>query len=169
MTAAVPKVASKIEDIHAESEVKAMFAPTRREQRVDEVRSAEYTAFPRTRANQTPRRGFTRDVSPLGMCLGVDEQEPIGALLRIEVRQLDGHRSAQRSDGSSGVSRPETDASGSASTCSARRTACVRNGIEECSRGKTESRSKSFLGVRGVVGNCSGPPQAFRGTANLRR
>jgi hypothetical protein len=90
MTAAVPKVASKIEDIHAENEVKAMFAPARREQRVDEVRSAEYTAFPRTRVNQTPRLGFTRDVSPLGMCLGVDEQEPIGSLLRIEVRQLDG-------------------------------------------------------------------------------
>ncbi len=90
MTSAAPKVASKIEDIQAESEVTALFAPTRREQRVDEVRSAEYTPFPRTRASQTPRRGFTRDISPLGMCLGVDEPEPIGSLLRIEVRQLDG-------------------------------------------------------------------------------
>ena len=41
-------------------------------------------------ANQTPRRGFSRDVSPLGMCLGVDVPERIGALLRVELRQLDG-------------------------------------------------------------------------------
>ena len=90
MTSAVPKVASKIESLQAESEMKAVFAPTRREQRVDEVRSAEYTPFPRISASQTPRRAFTRDVSPLGMCLGVDVPERIGALLRIEVRELDG-------------------------------------------------------------------------------
>ena len=90
MTSAVPKLASKIEGAQAESEVNARFAPDRRETRVDEVRSAEYTPFPRTRANQTPRRGFTRDISPLGMCLGVDAPERISALLRIEVRKLDG-------------------------------------------------------------------------------
>ena len=90
MTSAVPKSALKIEDTNVESEVNARFTPIRREVRVDAVRSAEYTPFPRTRANQTPRRGFTRDVSPLGMCLGVDVPERIGALLRIEVRELDG-------------------------------------------------------------------------------
>jgi len=90
MTSAVPKSALKIEDTNVESEVNAHFTPIRREVRVDAVRSAEYTPFPRTRANQTPRRGFTRDVSPLGMCLGVDVPERIGALLRIEVRELDG-------------------------------------------------------------------------------
>jgi len=90
MTSAAPKSASKIEDTSAECEVNALFAPTRREARVDAVRSAEYTPFPRTRASQTPRRGFTRDASPLGMCLGVDVPEQIGALLRIEVRELDG-------------------------------------------------------------------------------
>ncbi len=90
MISAVPKSAAKIEDALAGSEANAVFAPTRREERRDEVRSAEYTPFPRTGANQTPRRGFSRDVSPLGMCLGVDAPEPIGALLRVEVRQLDG-------------------------------------------------------------------------------
>jgi hypothetical protein len=90
MTSAVPKFASKIEDAKPESEVNARFAPIRREQRVDAVRSAEYTPFPRTRASQTPRRGLTRDTSPLGMCLGVDVPERIGELLRIEVRELDG-------------------------------------------------------------------------------
>ena len=90
MTSAVPKLGLKIKDLQVEGEVNARFAPIRREQRVDEVRSAEYTPFPRTSASQTPRRGFTRDVSPLGMCLGVDVPEQIGALLRIEVRELDG-------------------------------------------------------------------------------
>jgi hypothetical protein len=90
MTSAVPKLGSKTEGVQAESEVNPLFAPIRREERVDEVRSAEYTSFPRIRANQTPRRGFTRDVSPLGMCLGVDVPERVGALLRIEVRKLDG-------------------------------------------------------------------------------
>ncbi len=90
MTSAVPKLASKIGDAQTGSEVSGRFTPIRREVRVDEVRSAEYTPFPRTRADQTPHRGFTRDVSPLGMCLGVDAPEQIGALLRIEVRKLDG-------------------------------------------------------------------------------
>ena len=90
MTSAVPKLASKSEDAQADNQVNTLFAPTRREQRIDEVRSAEYTPFPRTHASQTPRRGFTRDVSPLGMCLGVDVSERIGALLRVEVRQIDG-------------------------------------------------------------------------------
>ena len=90
MTSAVPKLGSKSKDLQVESEVSARFAPIRREERVDEVRSAEYTPFPRISASQTPRRGFTRDVSPLGMCLGVDAPERIGSLLRIEVRQLDG-------------------------------------------------------------------------------
>jgi len=90
MTSAVSKLGSKIGGLQAESEVHARFAPIRREQRVREVRSAEYTPFPRTSASQIPRRGFTRDVSPLGMCLGVDAPEQIGSLLRVEVRRLDG-------------------------------------------------------------------------------
>jgi hypothetical protein len=90
MTSAVSKLASKIAGTQIDGELTALFTPVRREQRIDEVRSAEYTPFPRTRADQTPRRGFSRDVSPLGMCLGVDAAEPIGALLRIEVKRLDG-------------------------------------------------------------------------------
>jgi hypothetical protein len=90
MTSAVPKLGSKIEDAKAQSEVNAPFTPIRREVRVDAIRSAEYTPFPRTSASQTPRRAFTRDASPLGMCLGVDVPERIGALLRVDVRELDG-------------------------------------------------------------------------------
>ena len=90
MTSAGSKLASKIAGAQIDGELTALLTPVRREQRIDEVRSAEYTPFPRTRADQTPRRGFSRDVSPLGMCLGVDVPETIGALLRIEVKRLDG-------------------------------------------------------------------------------
>jgi hypothetical protein len=90
MTSAVSKLESKIEGVQSENEANMHFSPIRREARIDEIRSAEYTPFPRIRANQTPRYGFTRDVSPLGMCLGVDMPEKIGALLRIEVRKLNG-------------------------------------------------------------------------------
>ncbi len=67
-----------------------MMTPIRREERVDEVRIAEYTPFPRASCEQQPRLGFTRDVSPLGMCIGVDNPESIGALLRVDIRRLDG-------------------------------------------------------------------------------
>jgi hypothetical protein len=90
MTSAASKLDSKIAGFPIDGEPPARLTPIRRERRVDEVRSAEYTPFPRTRADQTPRRGFSRDVSPLGMCLGVDVPEAIGALLRIEVKRLDG-------------------------------------------------------------------------------
>ena len=90
MTSAGSKLASKIAGAQIDGELTALLTPVRREQRIDEVRSAEYTPFPRTRADQTSRRGFSRDVSPLGMCLGVDVPETIGVLLRIEVKRLDG-------------------------------------------------------------------------------
>lgn len=92
MTAALSKlIPNREEDASAaEVEINALFNPVRREKRAEEVRSAEYTPFPRIRANQRPRLGFTRDVSPLGMCLGVDVPENVGSLFRIEVRQIDG-------------------------------------------------------------------------------
>ena len=67
-----------------------LLTPMRREERVDEIRIAEYTPFPRKTADQHPRLGFTRDVSPLGMCIGVDQPEAIGSLLRVDVHRLDG-------------------------------------------------------------------------------
>ncbi len=90
MTSAVPKLGAKPDQAQVGNAAQGRFSPVRREERVKTIRAAEYTPFPRSRANETPRRGFTRDASPLGMCLGVDLPEPIGALLRIEVRELDG-------------------------------------------------------------------------------
>jgi len=62
----------------------------RRETRTDEIRIAQYSAFPRENPSQQPRIGFTRDVSSLGMCLGVDRPEPLGTLLRVDMRRIDG-------------------------------------------------------------------------------
>ena len=58
--------------------------------RANEIRIAEYSPFPRESASQESRIGFTRDVSGLEMCLGVDMPEPIGSLLRLDLRTLDG-------------------------------------------------------------------------------
>jgi hypothetical protein len=34
--------------------------------------------------------GFTRDISPSGMCIRVDTPERVGSLLRVTLRELDG-------------------------------------------------------------------------------
>jgi hypothetical protein len=62
----------------------------RKEPREESLRIVEYARFPRISPEQQPRIGFTRDVSESGMCLGVDDAEPIGSLLRVTVRGLDG-------------------------------------------------------------------------------
>jgi hypothetical protein len=65
-------------------------SPFRSETRRDEVRIVEYTLFPRVAAGEMPRIGFTRDVSESGMCIGSDQPEPVGSLLRVVVRDADG-------------------------------------------------------------------------------
>jgi len=65
-------------------------SPFRSESRRDEVRIVEYAPFPRTSPEPTPRIGFTRDLSPSGMCIGSDRAEPVGALLRVVLRADDG-------------------------------------------------------------------------------
>jgi len=67
--------------------------PIRRESRKDTVRIVEYTRFPRVGSDRGPRIGFTRDLSASGMCIGADEPETLGALLRVTIRDLDGHPS----------------------------------------------------------------------------
>jgi hypothetical protein len=78
----------------------ATFAPThgtvRREQRDELVRIVEYSCFPRVSPQQRQRIGFTRDVSRSGLCLGVDRSEPVGSLLRLSLRDIDGHSSDPR-------------------------------------------------------------------------
>ena len=85
MSAATPKF---VPNAARHSTLYTLLRPVRRETRSEELRVVEYTPFPREHASQTPRRGFTRDISGLGMCLGVDEPERIGALMRVEVRHI---------------------------------------------------------------------------------
>lgn len=54
------------------------------------MRRVAYSAFPRVEADQRERTGFTRDVSPSGLCLKADAAEPTGSLLRLVVQDADG-------------------------------------------------------------------------------
>jgi hypothetical protein len=65
--------------------------PIRREARQDTVRIIEYAPFPRSDSLRRPRTGFTRDLSESGMCVGVDESESVGSLLRVCLRGVDGN------------------------------------------------------------------------------
>ena len=65
-------------------------SPFRSEPRQQDMQIVEYTRFPRTSPDPAPRIGFTRDVSPSGMCIGTDYEEPVGALLRVVRRAGDG-------------------------------------------------------------------------------
>lgn len=62
----------------------------RRDARRDAVRIVEYTRFPRIDAAAGPRFAFSRDTSASGMCIGCDQPESVGSLLRLAVRNLDG-------------------------------------------------------------------------------
>ena len=55
----------------------------------------EFSPFPRCHGDQHSRVGFTRDLSPSGMCLGADEPAPVGSLLRLTVQGLDGRPDRQ--------------------------------------------------------------------------
>ncbi len=94
MSAVLPKLVGNEEIANHENldscGMPAVLVPVRRGPRSEEIRIAEYTPFPREKASHQARLGFTRDVSALGMCLGVDHPERIGALLRIDVRGIDG-------------------------------------------------------------------------------
>jgi hypothetical protein len=57
------------------------------------MRLVEYTPFPRVRRDQRWRHGFTLDLSSRGLCLRTEEVAPIGSLLRVIVRSVDGRPS----------------------------------------------------------------------------
>ena len=65
-------------------------AGVRGQEREETVRIVEYSRFPRVAPLQNLRVGFTRDLCAAGMCLGVDECEPVGSLLRLSVRDVAG-------------------------------------------------------------------------------
>jgi len=60
------------------------------EPREEALRIVEYTRFPRLAPEARPQLGFTRDLSPSGLCLGTETAEPIGSLLRVTVHEIDG-------------------------------------------------------------------------------
>ncbi len=63
---------------------------TRREPRADTVRIVQYTRFPRVGPDSAQHVGFTRDLSAYGLCIGADDPEEPGTMLRVIVREIDG-------------------------------------------------------------------------------
>ncbi len=68
----------------------------RHEAREDRVKVVQYCRFPRVCADQRMRTAFTRDVSATGLCVRVDAAEPVGALLRLVPRGVDGEPEPER-------------------------------------------------------------------------
>jgi hypothetical protein len=62
----------------------------RREERERKVRIVDYSCFPRSAAEPGSRVGVTRDLSPSGMCIGVEGEEQPGTLLRVTLLDFDG-------------------------------------------------------------------------------
>lgn len=67
--------------------------PARKVRRDETMRLVEYAPFPRVHRDQQWRHGFTLDLSPRGLCVRAKEVAPIGSLLRIIVRSVDGRPS----------------------------------------------------------------------------
>ena len=62
----------------------------RKARRIATVRLVEFAPFPRVRRDERWSVGFTLDLSSQGACLRTKETEPIGSLLRVIVRGVDG-------------------------------------------------------------------------------
>ena len=65
----------------------------RRVRRDATMRLVEFAPFPRVHRDQQWRNGFTLDLSPRGLCVRAKMVAPIGSLLRIIVRSVDGRPS----------------------------------------------------------------------------
>lgn len=64
--------------------------PARKARRVATVRLVEFAPFPRERRDERWGLGFTLDLSSQGACLRTKEAAPVGSLLRVIVRGVDG-------------------------------------------------------------------------------
>ncbi len=63
---------------------------SRREARQPVVRLVEYRPFPRVASDARWRTGLTRDLSDSGLCLRSELPQPVGSLLHVVVRRVDG-------------------------------------------------------------------------------
>ena len=62
----------------------------RKSRRVATVRLVEFAPFPRERRDERWSLGFTLDQSAEGACLRTTDAAPVGSLLRVIVRGIDG-------------------------------------------------------------------------------
>lgn len=62
----------------------------RKARRIATVRQVEFAPFPRSHRDERWNAGFTLDLSSQGACLRAKEAAPVGSLLRVVVRGVDG-------------------------------------------------------------------------------
>jgi hypothetical protein len=62
----------------------------RKARRIATVRLVEFAPFPRARREERWHVGFTLDLSSKGACLRAKETKPVGSLLHVIVRGVDG-------------------------------------------------------------------------------
>lgn len=64
--------------------------------REDRVKAVQYCRFPRVCTEPQLKTAFTRDVSTSGLCVRIEGSEPVGALLRLIPRGVDGEPETER-------------------------------------------------------------------------
>ena len=64
--------------------------------RKDRVKAVQYCRFPRVCTEPQLKTAFTRDVSASGLCVRIEGSEPVGALLRLIPRGVDGEPETER-------------------------------------------------------------------------
>ncbi|MCP5056807.1 MAG: hypothetical protein GY937_08805 [bacterium] len=64
--------------------------------REDRVKAVQYCRFPRVCTEPQLKTAFTRDVSASGLCVRIEGSEPVGALLRLIPRGVDGEPEIER-------------------------------------------------------------------------
>ena len=62
----------------------------RKARRIATVRLVEFAPFPRARREERWHVGFTLDLSSQGVCLRAKDAEPVGSLIHVIVRGVDG-------------------------------------------------------------------------------
>jgi len=86
----LPEAASQLSLDFGRTESTLGLQAARKARRIATVRLVEFAPFPRERRDESWSLGFTLDLSSQGACLRTKETAPVGSLLRVIVRGVDG-------------------------------------------------------------------------------
>lgn len=60
--------------------------------RQEAMRQIDYAPFPRTNCKRGPQGGLSLNESETGLCIAISRPEPVGSLLRVMIRGVDGRK-----------------------------------------------------------------------------